>query len=136
MDKLDELWKEQEQLIEDVDFVLEAFKEGTAIFKDVTKKFPTIEAFIGQSTLETADGLPGYTMQGIDDQTIFVQFFSGDKQLCTHLKDGKIVKHQYLVIDNKLDTPTKRLEHFTRKIHELKELQKKIDELEKEQTDE
>lgn len=64
-------------------------------------------------------------MQGIDDQTIFVQFFSGDKQLCTHLKDGKIVKHQYLVIDNKLDTPTKRLEHFTRKIHELKELQKK-----------
>lgn len=37
MDKLDELWKEQEQLIEDVDFVLEAFKEGTAIFKDVTK---------------------------------------------------------------------------------------------------
>lgn len=136
MNKQQELWKKQEQLVEEIDFVLGAFREDTPIFTDATEKFPTIEAFIGQSVLETADGLPGYTMQGIDGQTIFVQFFSDNKQLCTHLKDGKIVKYQYLVINENLDTPTKRLDHFVGKVHELKELQKELDELEEEQIDE
>lgn len=136
LNKLDELHKEQEQIFEEIDFVLGAFREDTPIFTDVTGKFPTIESFIGTSILETADGLPGYTTQGVDEQTIFIQFFSDDKQICTHIKDGKVIKHQYLVINKMLDTPKKRLDYFGNKVHELKELQKELDKIEEEQIDE
>lgn len=133
MNKQRELWKKQEQLVDEVGFILEAYHEDTPIFTDMTEKSPTIEAFIGDSILETADGLPGYTTQGENGETIFIQFFSEGKQLNTYLKDNKVVKHQFLVINKDLDTPTKCLDHVSNLVQELKTIQKELDELEEEQ---
>lgn len=89
MNKLEELWGKQGQVFSEIDFVLDAFIQGTPIFKDMTDKFPTIESFIGGSILETADGLSGYTTQGENGETIFIQFFSEGKRLNTCLKTVK-----------------------------------------------
>lgn len=136
MNKQQDLWEKQEQLVDEVGFILTAYHEDAPIFTDMTDESPTIEAFIGQSTLETADGLPGYTTQGENGETIFIQFFSEGKQLNTYLKDNKVMKHQFLVINKDLDTPTKCLDHVSKLVQELKTIQKELDELEEEQIDE
>lgn len=136
MNKQQDLWEKQEQLVDEVEFVLGAYRDDTPIFTDVTDKSPTIEAFIGQSILETADGLPGYTTQGENGETIFIQFFSDGKQIYTYLKDGQVVRHQFLKIKKDLDTPTKRLDHVSKLVQELITIQKELDELEEEQIDE
>lgn len=136
MNKQQELWEKQEQLVDEVGFILAAYHEDTPIFTDMTDKSPTIEAFIGQSTLETADGLPGYTTQGENGETIFIQFFSDGKQIYTYLKDGQVVRHQFLKIKKDLDTPSKRLDHVSKLVQELITIQKELDELEEEQIDE
>ncbi|SAZ35329.1 hypothetical protein DTPHA_1401337 [Enterococcus faecium] len=122
----------QGQVFSEIDFVLDAFIQGTPIFKDMTDKFPTIESFIGGSILETADGLSGYTTQGENGETIFIQFFSEGKRLNTYLKNSKVMKQQFLVINKDLDTPTKCLDHVSKLVQELKTIQKELDELEEE----
>ncbi|MDN2639286.1 hypothetical protein OEZ17_17435 [Enterococcus avium] len=136
MNKQQDLWEKQEQLVDEVGFILTAYHEDAPIFTDMTDESPTIEAFIGQSTLETADGLPGYTTQGENGETIFIQFFSDGKQIYTYLKDGQVVRHQFLKIKKDLDTPTKRLDHVSKLVQELITIQKELDELEEEQIDE
>ena len=136
MDRQDELWKRQDQLIDETEFLLEAFKEGSPIYEVVTDSFPTIESFIGQSTLETSDGSPGYTLQAENGETIFIQCFSDNKQINTYLRDGEIVRYQFLRVNVELDTPKKRLNKFSENVKELKEIQDELDKFEKEQTDE
>ena len=136
MNKQQDLWEKQEQLVDEVGFILTAYHEDAPIFTDMTDESPTIEAFIGQSTLETADGLSGYTTQGENGETILIQFFSEGKQLNTYLKNSKVMKQQFLVINKDLDTPTKCLDHVSKLVQELKTIQKELDELEEEQIDE
>lgn len=136
MNKQQDLWEKQEQLVDEVGFILTTYHEDAPIFTDMTDESPTIEAFIGQSTLETADGLSGYTTQGENGETIFIQFFSEGKQLNTYLKDNKVMKYQFLVINKDLDTPNKCLDHVSKLVQELKTIQKELDELEEEQIDE
>ena len=136
MNKQQDLWEKQEQLVDEVGFILTAYHEDAPIFTDMTDESPTIEAFIGQSTLETADGLSGYTTQGENGETIFIQFFSEGKQLNTYLKNSKVMKQKFLVINKDLDTPTKCLDHVSKLVQELKTIQKELDELEEEQIDE
>ena len=76
--------------------------------------------------------MSGYTTQGENGETIFIQFFSEGKRLNTYLKNSKVMKQQFLVINKDLDTPTKCLDHVSKLVQELKTIQKELDELEEE----
>lgn len=132
----DQLWEQQEKLIGDIEFILQAFQEESPIYNNVTDKFPTIEDFIGDSVLSTSDGNAGYIMHGDNDELIFAQFFSDNKKIHTYVKDRIIVKQQFLVIDPEMEGPLNKLETLVKRVNDLKAIQKELDELEKEQIDE
>lgn len=132
MNRKDQLWELQDKLIGDVDFILRAFQEGTPIYNIVTDNYPAIEGFIGSSVLETSDGNAGYIMHGENDEIIFAQFFSDNKEIHTYMKDGKIISQQFLVLDPEMKGSLKKLDCLVKKAEELRVIQKELDELEAE----
>lgn len=132
MSEQEKLWDEQNSLIEGINFILKAYQEETPINKLVTNDYPTIEGFIGQSVLETCDGNTGFFMGGPNGENIYVQFFSEGKKIHTYMKDGKILKYDFLITDNELDSPMKKLKHLKNKIIELQKIQYDLDVLDKE----
>jgi hypothetical protein len=125
MNKQNEVWEVADDIIGNIDFILNAYNEGVPIYKIV--KDESIEGFIGHSVLETTNGSPGYTMRGENGETIFVQLFSDDKKIHTYLKDGKVSRHEFLVLDKEVDTPTKKLEYIKKKINELIAIQPELE---------
>ncbi|MGG5331653.1 hypothetical protein [Enterococcus sp. AZ163] len=130
MNKQDKLWEQQDKLLGDIEFVLNAYQEEMPIYSVVTEDYPAIEGFIGNSILETGDGKPGHLMQGENGETIFVQFFSDDKKVYTYIKDGLITRYEFLVLDYEIDTPIKKLKYVAKKVDELKKVQQELEALE------
>ncbi|MGM0124894.1 hypothetical protein IGI37_002288 [Enterococcus sp. AZ194] len=124
MNKQNEVWEVADDIIENIDFIFNAYKEDVPIYNIV--KDESIEGFIGQSVLETTNGSPGHTMRDENGETIFVQLFSDDKKIYTYLKDGKVSRYEFLVLDKKIDTPTKKLEYIKKKIEELIAIQPEL----------
>lgn len=133
MNKQDKLWEQQDKLLGDIEFVLNAYQEDTPIYSVVTDDYPSIEKFIGKSALETSDGKPGHLMQGENGETIFVQFFSDDKKVYTYIKDEQITKYVFLVLDYEIDTPIKKLKYVAKKVDELLAIQIGLDEIDEEE---
>lgn len=133
MNRKDQLWEQQDKLIGGIDFVLRAYEEDSQPNKVVTEDYPTVKSFIGQSVLIALQtNEPGFTMQGENGETIMAQHFSGGKQLWTYIKDGKIVKYEFMVLDTEIDTPLKKLDFLAEKVEELRVIQSELDGLEAE----
>ncbi|MEQ7304143.1 hypothetical protein [Enterococcus avium] len=134
MNKLDQLWEQQDKLIGDIDFILRAYQEETPIYSIVADD--SIEGFIGNSVLETSDGNAGYIMHGENDEIIFAQLFSDNKKIHTYMKDGKIISQQFLVLDPEMKGSANKLDSLAKRVNELQKIQSELDELEEDQIDE
>ncbi|EGO5188114.1 hypothetical protein KZ109_002719 [Enterococcus faecalis] len=128
---LEKLYSKQDYLLDDLERSLELYQENITPSEVVTYRFNSIEEFIGESILETADGMTGYFMNSEDPQvSIFVQCYSGGKQTWTYIKESRVQHVDYLISDKSLDTPLKRLEKLQECINKMREVQVAIEQLE------
>lgn len=129
---LETLYEQADEVVGKIEYLISAFNEGSVIYNVVTEDYPTLEAFIGKSVLETSDGRPGYIAHGQDGESVFCQQYSDNKQIQTYIKDGKITEYKFLIVDKNIDTSVKKLQAIKRLTGELISTQIEIDKLEME----